>query len=337
MAKAVIMAGGQGERFWPLTHKDFPKYRIKFDADNSLLQGTYRRLLKVYGKNNIYVVTTQPHVKIIRQELPLLDRSHIFIEPFRNNTCSAIYLSCMLLEKEAGTNEVVSFFPADHLIEHEFFFKKTMQRALHLAREKELLVTIGIQPTFPASGYGYIQKGKGVRGFSGAYRVQRFVEKPDRKKAKQYIRQKKYLWNAGMFTWRIGVFMQAMKRHCPNFPHPLDLKKLQSSYKKWPNTSIDVALMEKTDNIVVCSTGMDWCDMGNWDMLFEKSPKDKENNYAEGFYWLKETRGSLIVNKSSLPVVALGVSNLLVVQTPRGTLICPKGRAEEAALLSKKL
>ncbi len=337
MPKAVIMAGGQGERFWPLTHKDFPKYRIKFDGKKSLFQETYRRLLKIYKKNDIYIVTTQPHMKMIGEELPLLDKTHIFIEPFRNNTCSAIYLSCALLRARFGEEEMVSFFPADHLIKNEALFKKTLQNAIHLASHKNNLVTIGIEPTFPAIGYGYIQKGKPMPGFSSLWQVARFVEKPNLKKANQYLREKKYLWNAGIFTWRLGVFMRAMERHCPDFSKGLNLKNLPASYGRWPNLSIDFALMEKADNIAVCSTRMDWCDMGSWDMLFEKSHKDAQNNHVEGFFYHKEMCDSLIVNQSPQPVVVLGVSNLLVIQTPRGTLICQKGRAEEAALLSKKL
>ncbi len=337
MAKAVILAGGQGERFWPLTHKDFPKYRVKFEAKKTLLQGTYQRLLEVYGKKNIYVVTTAGHAKMIREELPKLDRAHIFIEPFRNNTCAAIYFSCANLQKTFGQEEVMSFFPADHLIKNKNFFKKTMREAVRLAQDKELLVTLGIPPTFPATGYGYIQKGGTLPGFLNAYRVNRFIEKPGQKKAEHYFQEKKYVWNAGIFTWRTGVFMRAMRRHSPGFERALNLANLEASYKKLPNISIDVALMEKADNVAVIQTRMDWCDMGSWDMLFEKSLRDKKNNYAQGFYYHKEVRDSLIVNHSSQPVVLLGVSDLLVVQTSRGTLICRKGRAEEAALLSRKL
>ena len=206
-----------------------------------------------------------------------------------------------------------------------------------LAQKKDLLVTIGIRPTFPAIGYGYIQKGGRLPGTPGAFKVKRFVEKPDRTKAAAYLRSKKFFWNAGMFTWRVGVFQHAMARFCPEFSRNFDPARLEASYKKLPNISVDFALMEKACNVAVLTTRMDWCDMGNWDTLYERSLWDKDGNYADGFFYRKQTRDSLIINQTSLPVIALGVSGLIVVQTPRGTLICPKGRAEEAALMSKKL
>ena len=337
MAKAVILAGGQGERFWPLTHKYFPKYRIKFDGKRSLLQGVYQRLLGIYGRQNIYVITTLAHARMVREELPSLARSRILMEPFRNNTCAAIYLSCALLEKSFGPGETVSFFPADHLIQDETSFKRTMQNAVSLARKKDMLVTIGIQPAFPATGYGYIQKGNPLPGVSGAFGVKRFVEKPDKAKAALYLKSGQFFWNAGMFTWRLGVFMRAMERYCPEFPRNFDRRRLKASYKKLPDISIDFALMEKARDIAVIDARMDWCDMGNWDMLYEKSLWDKDGNYADGLFYRKQTRDSLVINQTGIPVITLGVSGLIVVQTPRGTLICPKGRAEEAALLSKKV
>lgn len=337
MPKAVIMAGGQGERFWPLTHKDFPKYRIRFGGKKSLLALTYDRLSKIYKKDGIYIVTTEPHEKMIRQELPFLNSSQLIIEPFRNNTCAAIYLSCATLAKKFGDTEVVSFFPADQLIQNEAAFKKTMKGAIHLADNEAWLVTVGIKPTFAATGYGYIQKGHAIARHTDASKVLRFVEKPNLKKATQYLKQKQFLWNAGIFTWKIATFMEAMKKVSPGFVQHFDLRHLAATYKKCPNLSIDYALMEKARNIAVYSTAMDWCDMGSWDMLFEKSLRDSKNNYAEGFYFHQEVKNSLVVNQTSTPLIVLGLSDVIAVQTPRGTLICPKGRSEEAALLFKKI
>lgn len=337
MPKAVIMAGGQGERFWPLTHAEFPKYRIRFYGKQSLLQKTYERLKKVYGAGNIYVITTEHHAKMIREELRALPKAHILIEPFRNNTAAAIYLSCAILEKKFGPGEVVSFFPADHVIRDEKLFKKTIETAIRTAKKSGDIVTVGVVPTFPATGYGYIETGRPVRGLPGSWHVKRFVEKPDLKKAQSYVRRENFYWNGGIFTWRIEVFMAAMKKHSPAYGRTLDLSDLERSYKKLPNTSIDYALMEKAKNIVLCRAAMDWCDVGSWDMYLEKSGPDAEGCYSEGLLKTKETKNSLFVNHSQVPLVALGVSNLIVVQTPRGTLVCSRRRSEEAALLFKQL
>lgn len=266
-----------------------------------------------------------------------MKKSNILIEPFRNNTAAAIYLSCASIAAKVGEQEVISFFPADHLIQNEALFKKTVLGTIHLAKRENCLVTVGIQPTFPSIGYGYIEAGKPVAGISGAHRVKRFVEKPNRKKAESYLRRKAFLWNGGIFTWRMGVFIDTMRRFTPAFYENFDLKDLVTSYKKLPNLSIDYALMEKADNIGVFKTGMDWCDMGNWDMLHEKSPKDPQKNFLTGKVSSRENRGSLFLNQTETPIVALGLKDVIVVQTPRGTIVCGRGRAEEAALLAKKL
>ena len=175
MPQAVIMAGGIGERFWPLTSSDFPKYRIRHDGRSSLLQATFKRLSGVYGAASVHVITGKDHVRHIRAELTGLRSGNLHVEPYRNNTASAIHLTCEILRERCGADEVVSFFPADHLIRNQAAFKTTLERAIGLASKTGRLVTIGIRPTFAATGYGYIERGTPLKGASRAYAVARFV------------------------------------------------------------------------------------------------------------------------------------------------------------------
>jgi mannose-1-phosphate guanylyltransferase len=316
MPQAVILAGGQGERFWPLTHEGFPKYRIRLDNGHSLLQKTYHRLRGVYSPAEIHVVTTQDHVPFILEELPSFKRSQIFVEPARKNTTGAIFLAMSLLEKRFGGDEIVSFFPADQLIESQSTFKQTLEEAIRLAKQDPFLVTIGIEPAFPATGYGYIEAGRAIGKSKSAFKVSRFKEKPSRATALKYLRKKRFFWNAGMFAWRTKVFMDTMKKFCPQIFTMFDLSRLDSSYARLPKISIDYALLEKAPNIAVVKARMDWCDMGNWDMFFDKTDRAGDN---------------FIFQDASRPLVVFGVSGLEVIHTDRGTLICKKGEAEEAA------
>ncbi len=339
MPQAIIMAGGQGERFWPLTHKKYPKYRLCFQRKDSLLSATYLRLLSVYKRKEIHVVTTREHASMVRQELPRLFKDNLILEPQRKNTAAAIFLSSAMVREKFGSGEVVSFFPADHLIQDVLSFKKTIRAAVQLAQKNKALVTVGIRPTFPATGYGYIRAGKPLEKGSRAYRVDRFVEKPDHKTAVGYLKQKKYLWNGGIFSWQSGVFLEEMKRNSPGYSRRFTLNDIPGSYRRLPNLSIDYALLEKTHNLLVYTASMDWCDLGSWDMVLERSQKDPQGNFLKGKRMVsKDVGGSLLISENiKRPLVVLGVSNLIVVQNERGTLICRRGRSEEAALLSKKI
>ena len=332
---AVIMAGGQGERYWPLTHKNFPKYQIKLDGKYSLLQKTYERLSKVYSKERVFIVTTRDHLGMIFQELPRLKKSHVFVEPARKNTAPAILLSSSMIQRRFGEDAVVSFYPADHLIQNESLFRKTIENAARLASKEEALVTIGIKPTFPATGYGYIHAGRRLRGFADAYRVARFTEKPSYRVACRYLKKGGYYWNGGIFTWRAGVFLKTLKNFSPEFYNAFDLSSVEASYRRLPRLSIDYALLEKAGNMAVIRTAMDWCDMGSWDMFLEKARRDHNKNFVHGKAHGREFRDSLILNYGKNPLITLGISGLIVVQTERGTLICKRGRSEEAALLAK--
>ncbi len=187
---------------------------------------------------------------------------------------------------------------------------------------------------FPATGYGYIRLGRKLKGAAAAFRVKRFVEKPDRARAEAYLRAGDHLWNGGMFVWRLDAFLAAMRKYSPQIAK-LDLGDLARSYRRLKPVSIDVALMEKAPRIAVCRTRMDWCDVGNWYRFYEKAPRDRAGVAREGVVRADRSRDSLLVNRSARPLLAAGVSGLIVVQTEQGTLVCPRGQAEEAARLLK--
>ncbi|MGH7198945.1 MAG: mannose-1-phosphate guanylyltransferase [Candidatus Omnitrophota bacterium] len=330
MPKAVIMAGGPGERFWPLTHPGFPKYCIRLDGKESLLQKTYRRLSALYGKKDIYVVTTKAHLAIIRRELPGFPPSRMLTEPSRRNTAAAVLLAVSELSKKFGEGEVISFYPADHLIRNAGLFRAAMRGAIQTARRAETLVTVGIKPAFPATGYGYIQAGRPIAR-TAARAAERFHEKPARKTAAGYLKRKNFFWNAGIFTWRAGVFLSTLKEHAPQICRLFDPARPLRNYGKLPALSIDTALMEKADNVAVVATRMDWCDMGNWDMFFEKSRKDRSGNVALGAVRHTKCRGSLLVNQTRKAIALSGFKNRIFVKTDRGVLACGRGTSEEAA------
>lgn len=331
MPQAVIMAGGIGERFWPLTSSDFPKYRIRHDGRSSLLQATFKRLSGVYGAASVHVITGKDHVRHIRAELTGLRSGNLHVEPYRNNTASAIHLTCEILRERCGADEVVSFFPADHLIRNQAAFKTTLERAIGLASKTGRLVTIGIRPTFAATGYGYIERGTPLKGASRAYAVARFVEKPDERTAARYLRSGRYYWNGGIFTWTTRTYFEQMRLHAREFLRVSGARRVRAAYGKLPNLSIDYALMERSRDVAVLLTDMDWCDMGGWDMFYEKAPKDASGNATVGRVHLDGVSGSLAYNALPEPLCLSRLSQVLVVRTAQGTLICPKGASEQAA------
>ncbi|MCG3176101.1 MAG: Alginate biosynthesis protein AlgA [Candidatus Omnitrophica bacterium] len=331
MPQAVIMAGGIGERFWPLTSADFPKYRIRYDGRSSLLSSTYARLARVYGAARVHVITGRDHVRHVRAELTSLSSGNLHIEPFRNNTASAIHLTCEILRQRCGGEEVVSFYPADHLIQDTASFAGTMRAAIRLAGSSRTLVTIGIRPTFAATGYGYIERGQAIRGTAGAHTVRRFVEKPDSRRAAAYLKGGRHAWNAGIFTWRLSTYYGEMERHAPQFTRLKGVARLRAAYRRLPALSIDYALMERTRRVTVLSTRMDWCDMGSWDMYYEKAPKDAAGNAVIGGAVLKDCENCLVHDALPGRARLSGLKDTIVVRTHQGMLVCPRGASESAA------
>ena len=210
-------------------------------------------------------------------------------------------------------------------------FKESVKTAQSLAKEKDTLVTLGIRPTFAATGYGYIQTDRSIHGTGNSFKVKRFTEKPSRSLAVSYIKRKDYLWNGGIFTWKAGVFLETMNRVGDVRYRGFSLKNLEASYTKLPKLSIDYALLEKADNLSVVRSSMDWCDMGSWDMFYEKGQKDKERNVIIGSVRHKSCRNCLLFNDSPEPLAVFDRQNEIVVKTPQGVFVTRLGVAEEAA------
>ena len=317
--RAVILAGGSGERFWPLSTPEKPKQFLNVFGGASLLQQSVRRLETVASATDVFVITSKKHVALTRQELPEVPAAHIVGEPCRRDTGAAIALGTGL----AGTHDadVVGFFASDHLIGDEKAFGKTVRQAIRLAEKKDAIVVIGIQPMSPSTSFGYVNPDTGA-----------FVEKPDAARAKAYLR-KGYLWNAGLFIARAGVFRAAIRAAAPVLapltePVPRSEEDLARLYEPLPRISFDYAVMEKTPNVAVVRGDFGWDDVGGFQAFDKYFPHDGSGNVCEGPCRKVDAAGNICVVRGA-PIALLGVSNLVVVTTPQGVLVADKGRLAE--------
>ncbi len=317
--KAVVLAGGSGERFWPLSTPEKPKQFLNVFGGASLLRQSVWRLEAMASAEDVFVVTSGKHVALTRQELPEVPAAHIVGEPCRRDTGAAIALGTGL----AGTSDadVIGFFASDHLIGDEKAFGKTVRQAIRLAEKKDAIVVIGIPPTAPSSAFGYVDPKTG-----------RFVEKPAKAQAQGYLR-KGYLWNAGLFIARAGVFRAAIRATAPVLaplaePLPRTDAELAKIYDPLPRISFDYAVMEKIPNVAVVRGDFGWDDVGGFQAFDKYFPHDGSGNVCEGPCRKVDAAGNICVVRGA-PVALLGVSNLVVVTTPQGVLVADKGRLAE--------
>ena len=311
--KAVILAGGGGERFWPLSTSEKPKQFLNVFGGESLIRQSVSRLKGLVAPEDVYVVTSAELVKATVKELPELPRKNIIGEPMRRDTGAAIALGVGM----AGDG-VIGFFSSDQMVMDAKGFRRTLKRAENIARRREAVVTIGIRPTFPATGFGY------VNPVSGA-----FVEKPDLRKARSYIR-KGYLWNAGMFIARSEVFRAAFAEHAPELL-PLAtsrVPRLAPFYEKLPKISFDYAVMEKVGRVEVVKGDFGWDDVGSYGAFDRYFPHDSRGNVREGPCTVVESDGNICVARSAR-ISLLGVRDLVVVTTPDYVLVASKSRLGE--------
>ena len=321
----VLLAGGTGTRLWPVSRQLYPKQLVKFIGDDSLIQNTIKRMRPIVNIDNIRIVCGLEHFHEIARhmkEVGVTPDEKIIAEPCGRNTAPAIMLA-MLNVININEDAVISVFPADHVIKDDDQFRQKVKIAVNLA-EKGYIVTFGITPHYPETGYGYIEGGREI-GY-GALKIKRFVEKPDKPTAVQYIKAGNFFWNSGMFTFKVSVMLEEIKRYEPDLYAKMVEMFLQNpiprktDYEKMPNISIDYAVMEKTRKAAVLPSDFGWSDIGSWKSLFDFLPKDGHNNVADGDVILNDTRNCFILGKDRL-VAVNHVENLVIVDTPDSVFV----------------
>jgi mannose-1-phosphate guanylyltransferase len=341
MAKLIpiILAGGKGERFWPLSRRDRPKQFLALDGSGkSLLQATASRLLDIAdGWEKLWVITSAMVADGVREQLPQLPETNLLVEPEGKDTAPAVAWATLEIAKRYGNDAIIGFFPADHWIENREAFIDTLNAAAKLASQEEAIVTLGIQPNYPSTGYGYIESGVEKGSFNNlpVYKVSRFTEKPDAETAKEFIDTGKFSWNSGMFIFRAGVVLNELKTHAPQIIELLQAKG-KDAYAELEKKSIDYALMEKTQLAHVLPVNFGWDDLGDWNSL-ERLHRGGDN-VELATHVGRDTKGAIVYNSNDDEViVTIGLEDVVVVRDRNVTLIVDKNRTQEIKQVLKLL
>ncbi len=345
---ALIMAGGIGSRFWPKSRKDMPKQFLHIIGEKSMIQQTVERIKPIIDFSDMYVVTNEEQVKLVEQHVPEMPRENIITEPMGRNTAPCIGLSAIFLKRKYPKNEPMLVLPADHLIRKEDLFRRLVITAGKFAQETNNLVTLGITPTYPATGYGYIQAGMKISEDEFTiYKVNSFKEKPDKETAEKYHNDRSYYWNSGMFIWTINTILTKISQYMPDLQDGLNkIEKLWDEqgykadieyvYKKLPSVPVDIGIMEKADNVAVFPADIDWDDVGTWQSAYKLSEKDENGNYIRGNILTIDTSNNYISGDKRL-IAAVGVENLVIVDTEDALLICRKDKSQDVKKLVEEL
>ncbi len=336
----VILAGGKGERFWPLSRKHRPKQFLSLDGSGeSLMQATANRLLPIVGGwEDIWVITSGMLAAGVQEQLPSLLEDNLLVEPEGRDTAAAVAWASLEVSKRYADDVVIGFFPADAWIGDVEKFGKTLDAAIELASRQSAIVTLGITPTFPSTGYGYIQQGEssGEYGYLKTYRVDRFTEKPDLDTAKSFIDSGDYTWNSGMFFFTAKTVIQELKIYVPEIMQLL-MEKGVSCYPTLPKVSIDYALMEKTKLAYVIPTEFGWDDLGDWNAI-ERLLKGDNINVELANHVCIDTQGSVLyASNPDEVVVTIGLEDVVVVRDGDVTLIVAKNRTQEIKQVLNKI
>jgi mannose-1-phosphate guanylyltransferase len=336
---AVIMAGGRGTRFWPLSREQRPKQLLPITGSDPLIRITVDRILPIIPADKILVVTGASHFEEVKELLPDLPPENILAEPEGRNTAPCIGLAAHFIHRR-DPDGIMAVLPADHIIAKSAQFRSLIQTGADLARDRKVLVTLGITPTHPETGYGYIEAGPLDSELDGAnaYTVARFHEKPNFDKAQQYYSSIRYFWNSGMFIWRAQTILSCMRELLPNLARDLEelaqtigqpefAAAMETMYPRLESVSIDYGIMEKASGVLVLPADIGWSDVGSWTSAAKHWPT-QDGNVSQGDCLYIDSSGCVVYSPEK-HVTLIGVDDLVVVDTPDALLICPKDRDQD--------
>jgi len=352
---AVILAGGRGTRFWPRSRMRTPKQLLNIVGKDTMLEQTVARLRPLIPPERIWTVTNAEQAAAVKKQLPAAARKRVLTEPIGRNTAAAIALAALHVRHAAKGDALMAVLPADHFIAQPDQYRKIVGAALELAREPERMIVLGIPPTRPDTGFGYVERTGDALSSNGlpAFAVRRFTEKPARDLAEQYVASGDYHWNAGMFFWRVSAFLDNLKLFLPKTHQALESlaenigKKtyercLRAIYPKLENISVDYAILENATRqegppqVYVIPAEVGWSDIGSWAAVYELLAKQSGDNVLAGPGQAHDASGNFLYSPTKF-ITAIGVHNLIVVETPDALLIVPRDRAQDVAKLVKSL
>ena len=343
---AVIIAGGSGTRLWPLSTSTQPKQLLALTSERTMVQQAYDRARKL--GDTIYVVTEASHAGALRAQLPELPDEAFLIEPGRRGTAHCIVLALDYINRHHDRTEPIAFIHSDHNVRDTQGFARSFATAGRVSTEQQCITLIGIEPTFPSTGFGYIQRDGVIDAQAGVYNVESFKEKPDYETAKQYVESGNYLWNCGYFVGSVDVFMNEMQRSAPglwsNYQTLASIADFGSeaynhAYLALDNQVIDIALIEKAHQLAMGSASFDWMDIGNFKDLHDAVTKDEAGNYAYGdnIHTIDVANTYIRNEQPDKPVAVIGLDNVVVVNTPDGVLVARRDVAAKCGDIAKQL